>query len=110
MPLGNLFPSLPLPFITIAVNVVGFMGALALMYGVLLEAEKNQDAVFVLGSASLFVYALARHDTILMFAMAGIFLIAGREWIQIARGRHHHSNKMIEKYEHPETKKNDIGY
>ena len=98
MPLGNYFSTLPTPFITTAMYIVGFMGALALMYGVLLEAEKNQDAVFVVGSASLFVYALVRHDTILMFAMGGMFLIAGRELIQIMRGKHKHSTDMVKEY------------
>ncbi len=104
MPLGNYFSTLPTPFITTAMYIVGFMGALALIYGVLLEAEKNQDAVFVVGSASLFVYALVRHDTILMFAMGGMFLIAGRELIQIMRGKHKHTIVEVQKYEHPENK------
>jgi hypothetical protein len=98
MPLGNYFAGLPMPFIDIAVYVVGFMGALALAYAVLLEAEKKQDAVFVVASASLFVYGLLRGDKIIMLAMGLMFLVAGREMIQILRGKHKHSTDMVKEY------------
>ena len=104
MPLENLFPNLPTSFVELAVYVVGFMGALALSYAVLLEQEKRQDALFVVASASLFVYGLVHHDKIIMFAMGLMFLVAGRELIGLMRGKHHHSSQMIEKYEHPEQK------
>ncbi len=99
IPLENLLPNLPTSFVDLAVYVVGFMGALALAYGVLLEAEKRQDAVFVVASASLFVYALVHHDKIVMFAMGLMFLVAGRELIQIIRGKHKHSSDMVKEYE-----------
>jgi|SRR3989338_5328608 len=104
MPLANLFPNAPYSFIEIAAVVVGFMGALALGYAVLLEAEKRQDAVFVVASASLFVYGLLKGDYIIMFSMGLMFLVAGRELVQIMRGKHHHNTSQVEKYEHPENK------
>jgi len=88
-------PGFSMTFVELATNIVGVMGGLALIYAVLLEAEKRQDAVFVVASASLFVYALAHNDTILMFTMAGICLVAGRELIQIMRGKHVHTTDCV---------------
>lgn len=99
--LTSLFPDAPYSFLTIAVTVVGCMGALALIYAVLLEAEKRQDAVLVVGSASVFVYALIHSDYVIMFAMLGIFLVSGRELVQILRGRHHHEGGKAVKYAPP---------
>lgn len=102
--LNSLFPNAPYSFLTIATTVVGIMGALALIYAVLLEAEKRQDAVFVVGSASVFVYALMHSDYVVMFAMLGIFVVAGRELIQILRGRHHHEGGKAVTYQPPKLK------
>jgi hypothetical protein len=63
----------------------------------------RQDEVLVVGAASLLVYALVRNDNIVAFAMAGVMLIAGRELIQIMRGKHHHTTGDIQRYEHPES-------
>lgn len=105
MPFANIFPNLTLlPFEAIMFNVIGFMGALALIYSVLLEAEKRQDAVISVASASLFVYALFIGNKLFAFAMAGMFLVAGRELVQIIRGKHHHTTGDVKKYEHPEKK------
>ncbi len=95
----TLIPGLSLSYLDLAVYIVGFMGALALMYSVLLEEERRQDEVFVVGAASLLVYALVHRDYIFSFAMAGMLLIAGRELIQIMRGRHHHTVEDMRKYE-----------
>lgn len=94
-------PGLTLSYVDLAVYVVGFMGALALMYATLLEVERWQDAVFVVGSASMLVYALVRQDYIVAFAMLGIFCIAGRELIQILRGKHHHVGGKAVPFEPP---------
>lgn len=102
MPLSNFLPGLPLPLSHILVLVVGILGAILLAYAILLEAERRQDAVFVLGSAALFVYALIKGDYIFMLTTALIFIVAGRELIQILRGKHHHSSKDVQTYEHPE--------
>lgn len=101
--LENFFGFLPWPIVDTLVRVVGFMGALAMGYAVLLEAEKRQDAVFVVGSASLFVYALWQGNYIFMFAMGLVFLVSARELIQIFRKKHLHTTEMVEKYKHPEN-------
>ena len=108
MPLGNLFPSLPWPILDTMVVVVGFMGALAFIYSVLLEEERRQDAVLVVASASLFVYSLSIKNPLFMFMSAGVFLVAGRELVQIMRGKHHHTIGNIEKYEQLEKNKQYI--
>lgn len=93
MPLQNFLPTLPWPLLDTVLATVGLLGAILLIYGVYLEAERRQDAVFVIGSAGLFVYALWIGSTIFMIAMGAMFLAAGRELIQIARGKHAHSAK-----------------
>lgn len=102
MPFGNIFPSLPWPFIDTAVRVVGFMGALAFIYAVLLEEEKHQDAVFMLAAASLFVYAWWANNPIFMFVSAGVFLVTGHQFIQIILHKHTHSTELIEEFKHPD--------
>ncbi|MDO8626166.1 MAG: hypothetical protein Q7K39_01760 [Candidatus Magasanikbacteria bacterium] len=100
----NSVPGMDFSYVNLAVIVIGFMGGLALMYAILLEAERRQDAVFVVGAASLFVYALVRQDYVIMFATVGMILVAGRELIQIWRGKHHHTVANTEKYEHNDGK------
>ena len=95
MPLANFLPALPWPFIDTLVQMVALLGALLLGYGVYLEAEKSQDAVFVVGSACLLVYALWINNVVFIFAMAVIFLMAGRELVQIMRGKHVHTDKKF---------------
>lgn len=98
--LAQTVPGLTISFGQLIVTVVGIMGALTLMYGVLLEEERRQDAVFVVAAASLLVYALVRRDYVFTFAMAGMLVVAGRELIQIFRGKHHHTTSDMQKYEH----------
>lgn len=104
MPLGNFFTSVPWPFIETLVKVVGFLGSLLLIYAILLEEEKRQDAVFVVGSACLLVYSLYIDNKIFSFLAAGIFLVGGRELVQIIRKKHFHSNELVEEYKHPDHK------
>lgn len=94
MPLANLLPTLPASLFETIIDVVGILGAILLSYGVLLEAERRQDAVFVISSAALFVYALWINSEIFMFATALMFLISGRELIQILRGKHVHTTEL----------------
>ena len=103
-PLQNWFPLLPGNLPEILITIAGLMGAITLSYAALLEVERRQDAVFLLASASLFVYSAFINDRLLMFAFALLFIISLRELIQIVRGRHHHTTEEIKKYEHPEQK------
>lgn len=90
MPFANLFPSLPLPLLDIVMYVVAVSGALLLTYGVFLEAERRQDAVFIIASGCLLVYALWIDSTIFALAMTGLFIGSWIELIEILRGKHHH--------------------
>lgn len=91
MPFGNFFPNLPLPFVVIMFDVIGFMGSLALIYSVYLESEKRKDAVIMVAAASLFVYAALINNKMFMFAFAGMFLVSTWEFIHILRGTHRHT-------------------
>lgn len=104
MPFGLLLPSLPWPILDIGVKVIGFTGALLFMYAILLEEERRQDAVFVVGSACLLAYSLVFGNAIFTLVSAGVLLVSGRELIQLFRGRHHHSSTLVEEYKHPEHK------
>ena len=74
MPFANLFPSLPLPLLDIIMYVVATLGVILLTYGVFLEAERKQDAVFIIASGCLLVYALWINSLIFSLAMAGLFV------------------------------------
>ncbi|MFA6105687.1 MAG: hypothetical protein WC725_03805 [Patescibacteria group bacterium] len=104
MPLGLFLPSLPWPTLDILVKVVGFLGATLIIYAVLLEEEKRQDAVFVVGSTALLVYSLVYGNTVFSFLSAGVLLVSARELILIVGGKHHHSEKLVQEYKHPEQK------
>jgi lipid-A-disaccharide synthase-like uncharacterized protein len=102
MPLGLLLPSLPWSVLDTLIRVVGFVGSILIIYAILLEEEKRQDAVFVVGSAATLVYSLIYGNAIFTFLSAGVLLVSGRELILIFRGKHHHSNKLVQEYKHPE--------
>ncbi len=90
MPFANLFPSLPLPLLDIIMYVVATIGVILLTYGVFLEAERKQDAVFIIASGCLLVYALWINSIIFALAMASLFIGSWIELIEILRGKHHH--------------------
>ena len=90
MPFANLFPSLPLPLLDIIMYVVATLGVILLTYGVFLEAERKQDAVFIIASGCLLVYALWINSLIFSLAMPGLFVGSWIELIEILRGKHHH--------------------
>lgn len=89
---ANLFSSLPWPLIDTVINVVAGLGVLLLIYGVFLEAERRQDAVFMVGSACLLVYSLWIGNKIFSLAMAGLFIGSLIELIEILTGKHKHVN------------------
>ncbi len=104
MPFANLFSSLPWPLLDIIINVVGGLGAIILTYGVFLEAERSQDAVFIVASACLLVYALWIGNKIFSLAMAGLLVGSCIELIEIMVGAHQHNDALVEKYKHPKGK------
>lgn len=101
--LFTLLPGLPWTPIEIIMNVVAGLGAIMVTYGVFLEAERRQDAVFTIGSFCLFIYALWVGNTIFSIAMGGFALGSFIELIEIMMGRHLHSTELVEKYKHPEN-------
>jgi len=84
----TLFPNMPL--IDIIIYVVAGIGALLLTYGVFLEAERRQDAVFIIASACLLVYSLWIGNTIFSIAMAGLLVGSLIELAEILTGKHKH--------------------
>ncbi len=88
----NILSSLPWPLLDIIINVVAGLGALLLTYGVFLEAERRQDAVFIIASACLLVYALWIGNKIFSLAMAGLLIGSLIELMEILTGKHEHGN------------------
>jgi len=82
-PLVNFLPTLPWTALEIILNIVAGLGAILLTYGIFLEAEKRQDAVFVIGSGCLLVYALWIGNAIFSIAMTGFFVASAVELIEI---------------------------
>ncbi len=91
MPLLNLFPTLPWPLIDVIMNVVAGLGAIILTYGVFLEAERRQDAVFIVASACLLAYAVWIGNKIFSLAMGGLLVGSSVELIEILTGKHGHN-------------------
>ena len=101
---ANLFPNLPWPLLTIIMNVIAGIGAILLTYAIFLEAERRQDAVFIVGATCLLIYALWIGNKIFSVAMAGVAVGSAIELVEILLGRHTHSVEMVENYKHPEQK------
>lgn len=101
-PLTYLLPTLPWAPLETIINIVAMLGVIMLIYGVFLEAERRQDAVFVIGSACLFVYAIWISSAVFAIAMGGFFIASAIELVEILLGRHHHAAAQVEKYKHPE--------
>ncbi|MBI5222675.1 MAG: hypothetical protein HY980_04255 [Candidatus Magasanikbacteria bacterium] len=66
--------------------MVAGLGVILLTYGVFLETERRQDAVFLIGAGCLLVYALSIGNLIFTIAMAGLFLAALIEFVEILLG------------------------
>lgn len=90
-------PEMPLP--DIIIHVVALLGAILISYGVFLEAEKRQDAVFMIGGLALLVYALWIPNKIFCIATGLFTLSAGFEFVQITLGYHRHAQTAVQKKE-----------
>ncbi len=104
MPFADILSTLPWPLLDIVMNVVAGLGAIVLTYGVFLEAERRQDAVFIIASACLLSYAVWIGNKIFSLAMAGLFIGSCIEFLEILTGKHQHNESMIEKYKNPKAK------
>lgn len=87
-PLSNIFATLPQPLFNVTLYIIAILGAVLITYAVFLEREKLQDAVFVIGSACLLVYALWVGSLVFVIAMGGLFLASLVEMIEIYLGFH----------------------
>ncbi len=90
MPFANILSTMPWPLLDTIMNVVAGLGAILLTYGVFLEAERRQDAVFIVASACLLVYSLWIGNKIFSIAMAGLFIGSAVELAEILTGKHKH--------------------
>lgn len=88
----NFLPTLPWPLLDTIINVVAGLGALLLTYGVFLETERRQDAVFIVASACLLVYSLWIGNKIFSIAMSGLLIGSVIELVEILTGKHKHTN------------------
>ena len=104
MPFSNILPSLPWSMTETIMNVVAGLGAILITYAIFLGAERRQDAVFVVASACLLVYALWLGNIIFSLAMGGLMIGAFIELVEIMLGKHVHSDALTEKYKHPNNK------
>lgn len=100
-PLANLLPTLPWTYLEIIINVVAALGAIMVTYGIFLEAERKQDAVFTIGAGCLLVYSLWIGNKIFSVAMAGLMVGSFIELVEIMLGRHEHSEKLVTDYKCP---------
>ncbi|MFZ2189456.1 MAG: hypothetical protein WA057_02235 [Candidatus Magasanikiibacteriota bacterium] len=91
--LQNLIPQLPQTMSETIIYVVAFLGIILLGYGIFLESERRQDVIFMLGSGSLFIYALSINNLIFTIAMAVLFLATLTEFVEIMIGIHVDHNK-----------------
>lgn len=92
-PVSAVLPTLPWSTLEIIMNVVAGLGAILLAYGVFLEAERRQDAVFIVGSAALLVYALWICNIIFSIAMAGFLIGSTIELVELMLGRLKHTDE-----------------
>lgn len=88
----NFLPTLPWPLLDTIINIVAGLGVLLLTYGVFLEAERRQDAVFIVASACLLVYSLWIGNKIFSLAMGGLLVGSLIELVEILSGKHKHTN------------------
>lgn len=92
-PIAAVLPTLPWSTLEIIMNIVAGLGAILITYGIFLEEEKWQDAIFVVGSASLLIYALWIGNTIFSIAMAGFFTASAIELVELMLGRLQHTDE-----------------
>lgn len=88
---------MPLP--DILIHIVALLGAILISYGVFLEAEKRQDAVFMIGGLALLVYALSLANPIFIITTGLFTACATFEFVQIVLGHHPHPTSSFPKKE-----------
>lgn len=100
-PVAALLPTLPWSTLEIIMNIVAGLGAILLTYGIFLQEEKWQDAIFAVGSACLLVYALWIGNIIFSIAMAGFFVASAIELVELMLGRLQHTDERKKDMQKP---------
>lgn len=91
MTITDLLFTTPTPsLLEIILVVLGVLGMLLMAYGIFLEREKSQDAVFALGSLFLAIYSVVIHNSIFTIVFVVFFLGSAWEYIRIVTGKHKH--------------------
>lgn len=78
-----------MPFNTL-ILIIAILGAVLVVYSQLVEAEHRRDCIRMIGSLGVLVYAIVIWNPLFMALMAGIFLAALIEFIEILIGHHIH--------------------
>ncbi|MBU0597010.1 hypothetical protein KJ641_01550 [Patescibacteria group bacterium] len=100
MLLESIIPQLPSSNTETAVFVVAVLGVILTIYSQFVEAENRRDMVRMVGSFSVFVYALYIFNIIFIVLSFGIFVASLIEFIEIFMGYHHHTRKDVGIYKH----------
>ncbi len=74
----------------IVLVVLGALGVVLMAYGIFLEKERQQDAVFAFGSLFLGAYSVYIQNWIFIIAFGVFFLGSTWEYIMIVTGKHKH--------------------
>ena len=74
----------------IFIRIVGILGAVLVIYSQFVERENRRDLIRMVGAASVLVYAIDIWNPLFIGLMAGIFLAALVELIEILTGHHVH--------------------
>lgn len=99
MTLSALFANPPESSLEILFVVLGALGAILLLYGIFLEKEERQDAVFLVGALSLLVYSISSRNLIFSAAFFVFALGNAVELYRIVTGKHQHLCYPCEKGE-----------
>ena len=70
--------------------VLGVLGAVLMAYGIFLEKERLQDAIFAAGALCLMIYSASVTNWIFTVTFGVFFLGSLWEYISIVSGRHKH--------------------
>jgi len=70
--------------------VLGVLGAVLMAYGIFLEKERLQDAVFAVGALCLMIYSVSIANWIFTATFGVFFLGSLWEYISIVSGLHKH--------------------
>ncbi len=91
MTLTELLFTTPTPSITqIVLVILGLLGMILITYGIFLEKERLQDAVFMLGSLFLAIYSYTAENAIFTITFGIFFLGSAWEYYRIVTGKHQH--------------------